>query len=395
MGTGIRDCGRNTSALHCHESETSPRRFSRWGRRCVHIPPEGGPPAVVGEASTGGNYGSFASAVLGASHVGKSTLVDQLRHIAAGADAPKPSADTRIVGFDYLGERWRAIDAPGSIELLQDGIDALMAADAAVVVVSPDPDQAALAAPYLRAVEAAGVPAILFVNRMDEATARVRDIVAALQDFAGHPLVLRQVPIRENDAIVGAVDLISERAWKYQENRPSALIEIPDGVFDREQEARAGLLEDLSAFDDWLLEEIIEDREPADGPLYALCSRVLAANEAIPVLIGSASHGNGVVRLMKALRHEAPTPEATRKRPRRGRRPRQRRRAEGRRLQGRLASPCRQNRLFSRLRRRRRGRRDDRRRRDRHGRRPVGREACADRHGRTRRRRGSRRNRII
>ena len=119
---------------------------------------------------------------------------------------------------------------PGSIEFLHVASDALLAADAAVICVAPDPAAAVLAAPYLHAVEAAGTPAMIFINRIDEATGRVRDIVAALQDYAAHPIVLRQIPIREGDRVVGAVDLVSERAWAYREGEPSQLVEIPAGT---------------------------------------------------------------------------------------------------------------------------------------------------------------------
>ncbi|MEM6547883.1 MAG: elongation factor G [Pseudomonadota bacterium] len=253
--------------------------------------------------------------VLGASHVGKSTLVDRLAGLEGGAPpAPASATEMRIAAFSYLGERWYALDCPGSVEFLHEATAALSVADAAVICVSPDPTQAVLSAPYLQAVEAAGTPAILFVNRMDQAQGRLRDIVAALQDYARHPLILRQIPIRQDGQVVGAVDLVSERAWKYREGGPSALIEIPEAVSDREHEARDALLEHLSEYDDWLLEEIIEDRAPADGPLYSICSRVLQENRVIPALIGSASHGNGIVRLMKALRHEAPEVSVLRQR---------------------------------------------------------------------------------
>ena len=164
---------------------------------------------------------------------------------------------------------WQAIDTPGSIELLHVATDALLAADAAVICVGPDPAAAVLASPYLHAAEAAGTPAVLFINRIDEATGRVRDIVAALQDYAEHPIVLRQIPIRDGDQITGAVDLVSERAWAYREGEPSQLIEIPAGTLDREHEARGELLEHLSEFDDHLLEELIEDREPPSDEVYS------------------------------------------------------------------------------------------------------------------------------
>lgn len=181
---------------------------------------------------------------------------------------------------------------------------------------APDPNAAVLCAPYLRLVEEAGIPCFLFINRMDNPNGRVRDIIAALQTYCTHHIALRQVPIREGDTIIGAVDLISERARKYQEGQPSALIELPQSVEDREQEARTELLETLSDFDDNLLEQLIEDKQPPSDEVYDLAAQVLKNHQLIPACLGAASHGNGLTRLMKALRHEAPNltspPGATR-----------------------------------------------------------------------------------
>jgi elongation factor G len=62
------------------------------------------------------------------------------------------------------------------------------------------------------------------------------------------------------------------------------------------------------------MEEIIEDREPAGGPVYSICARVLEQGAVTPAFIGSALHGNGMFRLMKALRHETPRVETLAKR---------------------------------------------------------------------------------
>ena len=253
-------------------------------------------------------------AVIGQSGVGKSALVDQLAGLEGGRPPNGAGSDFRCVPFSFLGDRWAAIDCPGSIEFLQQSMDALLVADAAVVVASPDPDQAVLAAPFLRLVERAKVPALIFVNRMDENRARLSDIAAALQAYSGRPLVLRQIPMREGDRIVGAIDLVSERAWRYRHNEPSDLVEIPADLLPREQEARSGLLESLADHDDTLLEQIIEDKVPASDAVYAICARLLRDEIATQMLIGAAANSNGIVRLMKALRHEVPGPEAVRAR---------------------------------------------------------------------------------
>lgn len=254
-------------------------------------------------------------AVLGPSHTGKTTLVD---HLARNEGGTPLRTTTRfgvgVTSFKSGGEMWAAIDCPGAVEAITHTQNALLASDVAVVCVSPDPDEAVLAAPFLRMVEAAGTPFLIFINRMDEPRGRVRDIVAGLQDYTKHVIILRQIPIHDGDKITGLVDLISERAWRYRKGQHSSLVEIPDNTSDREHEARDELLEHLSEFDDWLLEELIEDREPASGPLYSISAKVLQDNKLIPTLIGSAEKGNGITRLMKALRHETPEVNVLRER---------------------------------------------------------------------------------
>ncbi|MEF0943854.1 elongation factor G [Rhizobium sp. BR 362] len=252
--------------------------------------------------------------VLGPSQTGKSTVVEKLSSLEGPPRKSSSPYGLNLMEFTFANETWCALDAPGPNEALPHVQHALLASDACILCISPAPDEAVLAAPYLRMIEASGTPCILFVNRMDEPRGRLRDVIAALQDYANHALLLRQIPIREGEKIVGSCDLISERAWQYREGQTSALIAIPESAAEREHEARTELLEHLSEFDDWLLEELIEDREPASDALYAISSRVLRENRIIPVLIGAASHGNGMMRLMKALRHEAPPVAALRQR---------------------------------------------------------------------------------
>ena len=250
--------------------------------------------------------------VMGPSQSGKTTLVRALaglegkptkKHEAAGVASLQP--------FSFMGEDWAAIDVIGSPENLAQAGPALAASDAAVVCVPADAEAAVLSAPYLRMVEEAGVPAFLFVNRMDQASDRVADIMAALQTYCSHNIILRQVPIRDAGQVVGAVDLISERAWEYQDGRPSALIEMPREIVKREAEARAEMLETLADFDDDLLKELIEDQQIMAKEIYDVATRVLQHSDVIPAFLGAAEYCNGVMRLMKSLRHEAPQVEQT------------------------------------------------------------------------------------
>jgi elongation factor G len=150
--------------------------------------------------------------VLGPSQSGKTELVRALAALEDAHPRSETAGHLTLTRFGFMDEDWCAIDVAGGPEFARMGGAALLAADAAVICVAPDPDEAVLAAPWIRAAEAANVPAFIFINKMDAPKGRVRDIVSALQAYTGHSVVLRQIPIREGGEVVGAIDLISERA---------------------------------------------------------------------------------------------------------------------------------------------------------------------------------------
>ncbi len=221
------------------------------------------------------------------------------------------SVEPNIASAEYLGETWSLVDCPGSVEFQQDAYNALMVVDAAVVVCEPDPARAVMVAPLLKFLDQRGIPHLLFINKMDAAGSRLRETLEALQAVSERPLVLREVPLREDEQVVGLVDLVSERAYKYQPGKSSDLIRIPDAAQDEESRARQELLERLADFDDHLLEELLEDVVPPRAEVYDDLARDLADDLIVPVFFGSAEGDAGITRLWKALRHEVPPPAAT------------------------------------------------------------------------------------
>jgi elongation factor G len=219
--------------------------------------------------------------------------------------------EPNIAHFEYLGEPWSIVDCPGSVELARDRDTSLMAADLAVIVAPPEPDRALTLAPIFKTLDEFEIPHVVFINKMDKASERVRDVLEALQGLSAHPLVLRQMPIFDGEELTGFVDLVSERAWKYNENKQSDLIEMPDTIQPVEQEARQEMLESLSDFDDTLLEQLLEDKVPPTDEIYGYFGQFLAEDKIVPVLIGSAELGHGITRLLKMLRHEGPSAETT------------------------------------------------------------------------------------
>ena len=135
-----------------------------------------------------------------------------------------------------------------------------------------------------------------------------------LQPASRIPLVLRQIPIWKNEIVTGFVDLALERAHVYKEHAASEVVPLEGESLDSSKDARFSMLEKLADHDDALMEQLLEDIPPPRDKVFDDLAKELREGLVVPVLMGVATRTNGVLRLLKALRHEAPNVEATAKR---------------------------------------------------------------------------------
>ena len=256
---------------------------------------------------------------------GKTTLLEAILHLCGatnrkgsvtdgntvGDSAPEArarnmSVEMNMATAEYLGEEWTFLDCPGSVELIQETYGSLAVADTAIVVCEPGADKALAVTRLLLDLDEKGLPYIIFINKIDGTEPKVKETFDALQGLSQRPMVLREIPIRDNEQITGYVDLVSERAYAYKAGEPSDLIGIPESESGRKEEERTVLLESLADFNDELMEQLLEDVIPGTEDVYQNLARDLQEGSIVPVFFGSAENDNGIKRLMKALRHETP-----------------------------------------------------------------------------------------
>jgi elongation factor G len=272
-------------------------------------------------------------AIVGPFQSGKTTLLESIlartgtiaregsvaSGTAVGDSSPEArahamSVEANVASCEYLGDRYTFVDCPGSVEFLQDMRQTIPVCDAAIVVCEADERKVPALQVILRELEDRNIPRFLFLNKIDIATQRLRDTLALLQPASRTPLLMRQIPIWQNGVATGFIDLALERAFVYREHAPSVVVDVPAGELPREKESRYSMLEKLADHDDALMEELLSDIEPPKDQVFDDLAKELQDGYVAPVLIGSADRGNGVTRLLKALRHEAPGVAATRAR---------------------------------------------------------------------------------
>lgn len=286
-----------------------------------------------GTRSGGRRTGPKCIAIVGPLATGKTTLLEAIlartgaiarqNTVASGNTVGDYSAEARahqmsveacFATTEFMGESITFADCPGSVEFAHEADAILAGADAAIVVAEADEAKFPALQLVMRKLDDLGVPRVIFLNKVDRFSGSMRDALHLLQPYSVTPLLLRQIPIRQEGIVVGAIDLALERAYVYREHAESEVAQIPDDQKARELEARFEMLEKLADHDDRLMEELLEEIEPPLDQVFDDLSADLRAGNVTPVLFGSAEHGNGILRLLKTIRHDGPGIEDTRER---------------------------------------------------------------------------------
>jgi elongation factor G len=277
--------------------------------------------------------GSRCVALVGPFQSGKTTLLEAILArtgviprqgtIEAGNTVGDSSAEARhhrmsveltVATTNFMGDSYTFLDCPGSVEFVHDMRAVLPAIDVAVVVCEMDEKKIPQLQLILRELEERKIPRVLFLNKVDKADAGVHDVLNLLQPASRTKLILRQIPTFSGEIITGFVDLALERAFVYKEHAPSEVVALEGDAADREKTARFSMLETLADHDDELMEQLLEDIQPPRDKVFDDLTHELREGLVCPVLMGTATRANGVLRLLKALRHESPGIAETAKR---------------------------------------------------------------------------------
>ncbi len=280
--------------------------------------------------ATNGNNGGRAAgpravALVGPFQSGKTTLLEAILartgavarqgSIEAGntvgdsskeARHHKMSVELTAATTTFMGDPYTFLDCPGSVEFVHDMRAVLPVVDVAVVVCEMDEKKVPQLQIILRELEDQKIPRILFLNKIDKADAGVHDVLKLLQPASRTKLILRQIPTFAGELISGFVDLALERAFVYKEHAASQVVPLEGEIADREKTARFSMLETLADHDDQLMEQLLEDIQPPRDKIFDNLTHELRDGLVCPVLMGTATRTNGVLRLLKALRHESP-----------------------------------------------------------------------------------------
>jgi elongation factor G len=200
-------------------------------------------------------------------------------------------------------------DTPGYNAFLPDCFNTLRAVDGLLYIASPGADMKVESEKIWEAAGALGLPRIAFVSRLDRERTSFESALADLdKGLSARPVPLT-IPIGEELAFSGILDLLAMKALVYADSsgRPKEQ-EIPAELKARAEQARTRLCEAIAESDDALLEKYLEKGALEDEELRAALRAAVLKGALTPVLCGSGSKNIGAGPLLDAIVSLLPAP---------------------------------------------------------------------------------------
>jgi elongation factor G len=217
------------------------------------------------------------------------------------------SAATTATWKDH---RINIIDTPGHVDFTVEVERSLRVLDGAIALFDSVAGVEPQSETVWRQADKYSVPRIAYINKMDRIGANFDMGVQTMIDRLGaHPVPI-QLPIGAEGDFLGVIDLVENVAVVYRDELglEQEIIDIPADLVERAAEAREHLLEEVSKYDDELLELILEDKEIPVAKLKAAIRTATLAIALTPVLCGSSFKNKGVQPLLDAVLDYLPSP---------------------------------------------------------------------------------------
>ncbi len=200
------------------------------------------------------------------------------------------------------------IDTPGDQNFFTDTKLCMQAADAVVVVVDAVDGVKVQTEQGWEFAANDNLPAAIFINKLDRERA---DFQRAFQDsresFGTPKPIILQLPIGKEAGFKGVVDLVSMKAYTYDNGKATAT-DIPEDMQDQAESEREALIENVAEADDALIEKYLEGESLSDDEIKSTLKKGIVNRDFVPVLCGSATANIGVDLLMDFILNCMPSP---------------------------------------------------------------------------------------
>ena len=210
----------------------------------------------------------------------------------------------------WKDHRINIIDTPGHVDFTVEVERSLRVLDGSVTVLCAKGGVEPQSETVWRQADKYKVPRMAYVNKMDVIGANFYRVVGMMHDRLNANAVPIQLPIGAESDFKGIIDLVKMKAYIYTNDLGTDVLEqdIPADMVDKADEYRANLLENVSDFDEEIMELVLEEQPVPEAKLKAAIRAATIANDMVPVVCGTSYKNKGVQKLLDAVVDYLPSP---------------------------------------------------------------------------------------
>ncbi len=221
----------------------------------------------------------------------------------------KFSLSTTLVPIEWEKAKINILDTPGYFDFIGEVEEAVSAADAAVIVVSGKAGVEVGTEKAWELCDKYNLPRMIYVTEMDVDDASFRQVVEDLTEKYGKVIAPHFMPIRENEKLVGYVNIIKNAARRYTGLGQREECEIPDYSIENLEKYREKLLEAVAEISEEYMERYFEGDEFSVEEIRAAMRTEVMSGSIVPVAMGSNTEAQGVANLLSDIVRFFPSPD--------------------------------------------------------------------------------------
>ena len=221
------------------------------------------------------------------------------------------SLNVKVLPVEWKNHKINFIDTPGYADFVGEVKAGLRVADAALVVVTAEKGVEVGTELTWQYADERHLPRMVLVNKLDRENTSFDQALESLRKHFGLKVVPLQLPIGEQAAFRGVVDLVSQKAYTFEGGNKVQEIAVPADLKERISTYRTQLIESAVESDDTLMEKFLEDEELSDEEIVSVVKKGTRSGELIPVLCAAGSKNIGVQTALDTLVDYLPSPVET------------------------------------------------------------------------------------
>ncbi|MBO6149459.1 MAG: elongation factor G [Lachnospiraceae bacterium] len=221
----------------------------------------------------------------------------------------KFSISTSVIPIQWEGQKLNILDTPGFFDFVGEVEEAVSAAASAIIVVNGKSGVETGTVKAWEICEKYDIPRMIYVSNMDIDNSSFKNVLEELTDLYGKKIAPFHFPIRENEKFVGYVNVVAEKAFRWDKEGKAVECEVPEYSRENLSIYRDSLMEAVAETSEEFMDRYFNGETFSEDEIRAALHTSVCDGTIVPITMGSNILVQGIYTLLDDCVKYLPSPE--------------------------------------------------------------------------------------